>query len=210
MYVVRSKGIGILDFGHSTYDPLYSLSARKLIRDTSRFHGGRVAFTECRRSAPWWRTMMELTDFEFRVLERDRTVMKVPLDWYAHRVPIVMGDRCALLGTGPDAFLYDIEAKSLRPVFTAPDQDADKDVRKIALVEGKFLVLLVGKRNPERVLVFEVTEPYREISRMDGVSNVIVVGEHIVVEKGSAGLGNEPLTREAVIPPPTVQPPTSA
>lgn len=197
MCIVGGDGIGILDFGHSTYGRLYSLSRRRQIRAISRFRGERVAFIECRDKAPFWRTMMDLTDFDLRVLDHDGGVTKVPLEAYILRAPMVIGDRCVVWGMGAGVYVYDIGTRTM--ALTPKDQDVGRMVLKIALVEGKFLVLLVGVSDPERVLVLEATEPHREISRTNGVSNMIVVGEHVVVEKGTAVVCSFSLVNEDIV-----------
>lgn len=199
MYIINGDSIGILDFGHSTYDPLYSLPPRRQIRAITRFDGGRVAFIECRDKARWWRNTMELTDFDLRVLEEGGGLTKVPLDWlYLGRLPILMGDRCVVFGSGGAAYVYDTEAKNSRRVFT-PKEDPPEGVVKVALVEGESLVVLLGRDLPGRLVVLEAKKPHPEISRMDGVSNMIVVGEHIVVEKGTALLCSFSLVNEDIV-----------
>jgi hypothetical protein len=193
MYVTDGSGIGILDLGHFTYDPLYRPPPRKLIQVTSRFRAERVAFIECTDEAPRWRNTMELTDFQLCLLDQGGKVVRVPLEWYLGRVPIVVADECVLFGSGSSAYLYDIETERLRRVFVAQAGELNDEVVKIGLVEGKFLVLLVGEPDPESLVVLGAEEPHSEIARMEGVSNMMVVGEHIVVEKSSAILASKPL-----------------
>lgn len=191
MYAINSGSIGCLDFGRSTYEPLYSPGKRRCILGASSPRDGRIAFIECRVKSSWLRATVERSDFRFGMLEGGRVSSKVRLEvfggWPLPEAIDLWKDR-AFFARGNGAYLHNIGAGTIEKVFELPPEKPYKDVIKGALVEGKFMALLVGQFRPEYLLVLEAKKPYCEISRVDGVSNIVTVGEHIVIEKGQGAV----------------------
>ncbi len=187
-------GIGRLDCARSEYAALYTVRAGRRIDEVTPFREGCAAFIEYSLKEPWWRDAVDLRDFELGILWRDGAVTKVPLDApEVHRLArIAMGQRYVFLTTFffRKAWVYDVQAETLHTVFDFPSPG---DMTETAGVLGdRYLLVLAGRAEGAHLVILEASQPYREVSRIQGVSNVLGVGEHLVVEKDSECFLHDP------------------
>jgi hypothetical protein len=187
-------GIGRLESGTSEYTPVYTVRLGRRIMEVTPFCKGRTAFIEYSLKEPWWRDTLELRDFELGILWRDGAVTKVPLD--APEVDrlarIAMGHRYVFLTTFffRKTWLYDVQTETLHAVSDFPSPG---DMMETAGVLGdRYLLVLTGRGERANLVILEASEPYREVSRMQGVSNMVGVGEYLVVEKDSECFLHDP------------------
>lgn len=174
-------GIGCLDYGRSTYKSLHEATKDWFIGAVTPFQDGKGAFIESITEFSWpWRKIKR-QDFELGVVHRNRAVTKVPLANIEYAASIAIGNRYVLLpdhsAYPPRLWLYDLRENSLRAVPTP--QGWEGIVEKLAISGDRFLLTLSTR---EVMNVIRATVPHAEVSRIEGVSDMLLVGEHIVIK----------------------------
>ncbi len=196
------ESLGRFDFARFAYEPLYSPPAGRWILQTSMPSAGRVAFTECtpRRSRGG---QLTLGEFHLCVAEREGTVTKLRLEgdefrwWPPEQRLVALGPRFVFFASDKRAYVYDIQPKSLETVYELEKGEWLGTRGRVLLAERKFLILLLDSGGGDMTaVVLDADEPHPVMSRVQGLSNAILVGEHIVIEKGDTLFLYEPRSGE--------------
>lgn len=183
------RGIGRLDCGRSTYTAVYEPSRDRFTNEVTAFREGKAAFIECTRKFRFWGGVKQ-RDYELGILHSDGTLTKVDLPGTQHVRDLAMGGAYVFLSVSPDRlWLYDIQRNSLDEVPTPPAWKGG--VLELAVVGDRFLA--IGPDVPGTALVvLEARPPHAEVSRMENVWKMIVVGDRIIVEKDGVCLLFDP------------------
>jgi hypothetical protein len=175
--------IGRLDCGESRYTPLYEPQKRRFIETVTPFRGGRAAFIEyTRKSSLLWGTT-SFRDFELGVLRRDGSVTKVRIPDIDVLGDIAIGDRYVVFSEmAGKVWLYDVHEGALREMEKPKGWEGI--VGKLAMLRDRFL--LIGSGVPgTRLVVVEVERPDAVVSSTEEVWKMLVVGDHVVVQKNN-------------------------
>ncbi len=187
------NSIGIFDLGSFTYEPLYSPPGGRKIRLISRATNGRVAFIESGPGRTQHRPSP--TDFKLGILERSGKVTRAFLDdetlqGCRDESTIVLAGKEVLFASNLKVYLYDIEGEKLKIIqqWRVPHR-----VHKVLLFRGEYPIVHVGT-NPAYLLVFDTSEPHPQLSTVDRVDDIILVGDNMVCEKNGTCYLYDPLT----------------
>jgi hypothetical protein len=168
--------IGHLDPAAPKFTALYEVPRGRRIAALARLQDGRVCFIEAR--APL------RPPFALGIIEGLGTTVKsrLPVNHVDLPVPIAGGRRHLFFTDwARRAWLYDMQQRSLDTVFDlGPGQDK---IVKVAMVGDEFLLILRHASGTGTMVVLDGAKPHRQVSKIDGVSDMLVVGDHIVVEK---------------------------
>lgn len=175
--------IGQLDWRELKYEPLYEPRKGRFIKSVTAFRGDEAALIECTRKFPLlWGTIKE-RDFQLAVVGKQGAVRKVPIPDVELGGDIAIGNRYVFFSeVFHGIWLYDLQEGALSALPKA--LSADVGLAKLSVIEDRFLVIAPGLPLPGGVaVVVQARKPHAEVSRIHGVSNVLVVGENMVVEK---------------------------
>lgn len=171
--------IGRLECGESIYVPLYQPQTGRSIETVAAFRGGQTAFIECTRARrSWWRRTKP-RHLELGVLYSDGSLTKLQLPDMQIVSHLAIGNRCVFFCDFFERlWLYDIQEETLREVQRPEGWEGIAGT--IGMLADRFLFILSTR---DVLHVVRSTAPYAEVSRIAGVSEMLLVGERIIIEK---------------------------
>lgn len=183
-------GIGYLDCGQPKYTALYAVPRHREIVALTRFFEAQAAFIECNKGGHG-----RGEHFELGVVSDAGLVLKA-------EAPLGHGDKVGAIAISQrhvfftnwanKGWLYRIADKALDTVFELPLPDGR--ITKAHILEETYLLILSGSGGEGRFRVIRATGPYTEVSTLQGVSNVEVVGGRIIVERDAVCFLYDPRT----------------
>jgi hypothetical protein len=185
--------VGRFDFSRFAYERVYTPPPGRIICRTSAPDRGRLALLECKAVPP--NRAYQQSAFVLVLLADGRPFISMGFEedalrpWYG--ASVVLGGSQVLLVSKCGVFLFEVELKRLRALLEFQKEETIPR-KKGAIVEGKYLIVFLS--GPQRLLVFSALEPYREVTRAEGIRNVITVGGRIVIEKNQQCFGYDPAT----------------
>lgn len=189
--------IGRLDFGHSEYEVLYKVPRGRRIGTIAPLRAGRLAFIEYTLKIPCCAGRFEETNLKLGVVAEQAAVTKVSFELPRLDLqgPLALGERYVFFTSGYlKGWLYDVSEKTLHTIFELPrGQDG---IQKVDVLPDSYLFVLRGLPPRSRLVVLSAKPPHVELSSIDGVVDVTVVGRTVVIEKGDACFLYDPETGE--------------
>lgn len=186
--------VGRLECAESRYAPLYEAQRGRFIESVVAFRAGRTGFTErTTASRSWWRRTKR-RDLELGVLYSDGSLTKHGLPEIGHVSHLAMGNRYVFFSelswSADRLWLYDVPKRTLREVPKLEGWEGA--VIDLAVVGDRFLLVVCW----DELIVTRATSPFAPVSRVEGVSEMLLVGERIIIEKDNACLLYDPESGE--------------
>lgn len=177
--------ISVLDFGSKRLETVYRVKYSQF--PVSQVHAGRIAVMET-HDVPielvgqTYRHFLVVVDVR-RSEELARVAVETDEAFLCHpTVPILLTGEHLVFDEGERVALYDFASKQKAVVL--PERP-EFDVVAIQETEGFFYVVRrsVYHGVPDELVVVKAGPPYDVLSTYPGVSNVLVVGAHVVIGK---------------------------
>lgn len=195
MYVWNGNGIGRLDLGRASYQPLYTAPTGRRIWAASSYVSGRISLIECAEKNGARHTVSR-SEFQLKILTDDGRISTVPLGATFSEglaAGIVLGERSVVFASmSGEAYLYDMESCTVHEILRRGSPLITSGIYNVLLLEDRFLIVLTrsllarelpGHAEGADMLVLDAKEPYRVLGTLDLVEQAGLVGENVVVEK---------------------------